>query len=199
MTQAPSHPPIPNQALNPEIPEPNLSEAPVQGEPGTPEQIWVDYFGFEEEGVFTFPDGKTKIWFRAMNEGDRANFQRQTNRDVSLERQTGNARIRTDPAGERKALILASCTNWNLHRKDPVTGQMVPVPFSGQKPGSALDQWLTKAQPKLVDALEEAIRKVNPWLVGDMSLEDIDREIERLQEMREEKVKLEAEKEAFRS
>ena len=152
----------------------------------------MDYFGFEQEHVFTFPDGKTQIWFRSMNEGDRANFQRQTNRDVSLERQTGNARIRTDPAGERKALILASCTNWNLHRKNPNTLQMEPVPFSGGKPGSTLDQWLTQANPKIVDALEEAIRKANPWLVGDMSLDDIDREIERLQEMREEKIRLEA-------
>jgi hypothetical protein len=196
MTETQTHPPVPAPPASiTDLPPDQLP--PVQG--GGPEQVWVDYFGFEEEHVFTFPDGQTKIWFRAMNEGDRANFQRQTNRDVSLERNTGNARIRTDPAGERKALILASCTNWNMHRKNPNNGRFEPVPFSGGKAGSTLDQWLTQANPKLVDALEEAIRKANPWLVGDMSLEDIDREIERLQEMREEKVKLEAEKEAFRS
>jgi hypothetical protein len=187
-------PPVPVTPV-PDIDPTQLAEnLPAQVEP-----VFVDYFGFEEEGVFTFPDGKTKIWYRAMNEGDRARFQRETNRDVALERNTGNARIRTDPAGERKALILASCTNWNLHKKDPQSGQMVPVPFSGQTAGSTLGQWLEKANPKLVDALEEAIRKINPWLVGDMSLEDIDREMDRLRELRDEKVKLEAEKEAFRS
>lgn len=197
MTTSTGTPPLPAAVSMPDIPEPDLSQAPSAG--AEVEQVFSDYFGFEEEGEFTFPDGKTKIWFKAMNEGERSRFQRETNRDVSLERGSGNARIKTDPAGERKALILASCTNWNLHRKDPASGRMVPVPFSGQTSGSTLAQWLERANPKIVDALEEAIRKVNPWLVGDMSLEDIEREIERLQDMKQEKIKLEAEKDAFRS
>jgi hypothetical protein len=192
--------------LNPQIPEPVLpgTESGPQpagqnapGPTGEVEPIWVDYFGFDETHEFTFPDHRSKIYYKAMNEGDRAKYQRETNRDVQLERNTGNARIKTDPAGERRALIVSCVTGWNLKRN--VNGVMQDVPFSKGSKGANLEQFLDRANPKLVDALEEAIRKANPWLVGEMSLEDIDQEIERLQDLREEKIKLEAEKEAFRS
>jgi hypothetical protein len=184
--------------LKPQIPEPPVGSFTTGAGDMPTEPVFVDYFGFEQAGEFIFPDKASKIYYRAMNEGDRAKFQRETNRDVQLERNTGNARIKTDQAGERKALILASCTGWNLRRLNSSSGQLEPVPFSNSGPGSTLAQWLDRADPKIVDALEEAIRKINPWLVGDMSLDDIDREMDRLRELREEKVKLEAEKDAFR-
>ena len=195
-------PPVPSDAIQAAMNAPDVVPTETQGQvnPGAAlESLQVDYFGFEDTGEFTFPDGISKIWFKAMNEGERSRFQRATNRDVQLERQTGNARVKTDPAGERFELIMASVTNWNLQRKNQQNGRMEPVPFSTGGPGSELGKWVLRANPKLVDALEEAIRKVNPWLVSDMSLEDIDREMDRLRELREEKVKLETEKEAFRS
>lgn len=195
-------PPLPSAAIQEAMDAPDVMPAPgeVALAPGSAvEPIFVDYFGFEDTGEFTFPDGQSKIWFKALNEGERARFQRATNRDVQLERQTGNARVKTDPAGERFELIMSSVTNWNLQRKNSQTGRMEPVPFSTGGPGSELGKWVLRANPKLVDALEEAIRKINPWLVGDMSLEDIDREIERLEDLKREKIKLETEKEAFRS
>ena len=122
--------------LRPQIPE--VVTTPPSGNPeggvnqSAPdlEPIYVDYFGFDETHTFTFPDKVSQIYFKAMNEGDRARFQRETNRDVQLERNTGNARIKTDQAGERKALIMASCTGWNLRKRNPQNGQLEPVPFS---------------------------------------------------------------------
>jgi hypothetical protein len=195
--------PVATDPLKPEIPEPVLESGPTAGgeagvnaPPPVLESIYVDYFGFDETHEFTFPDGVSKMYFKAMNEGDRARYQRETNRDVQLERSTGNARIKTDPAGERRALIVSSVTGWNLKRF--LNGKLTDVPFSKGSKGANLEQFLDNANPKLVDALEDAIRKANPWLIEDMSIEDIDKEIDRLKDLREEKVKLEAEKDAFR-
>lgn len=156
------------------------------------EPVFADYFGFDEDHEFVFPDGVSKIFFKALNEGDKARYQREINRDVQLERSTGNARIKTDPAGERHALIEASVTGWNLRRNGE------PVVFSKGSKGTTFSQWLNNTNPKLVEALEEAIRKANPWLVADMTVDQIDEEIDRLKEQRETLIREEKEKEAFR-
>lgn len=146
----------------------------------TPEQ--ADYFGFGGEQNFIFPDGISYITFKVMNEGQRAKFQKLTSRDMVLERRSGDARVGVNPAEERHALIIAACVAWNLKRR----GQ--PVPFTER----ALRDFLQFADPSIVDNLEKAIRKANPSLAAELSVEDIDREIENLQEMREEAAKREA-------
>ena len=145
-------------------PQPEIVNAPAP----------VDYFGFAEERRYTFPDGQQYITFSVMNEGAKARFQKMTQRDLVLERQSGNARMKMDPGAERHELILASVTDWHLFR------QGIPVPFSTR----ALKDFLDLANPKLVEDLEKEIRKANPWLMAEMTVEDIDREIENLQEMR---------------
>lgn len=146
----------------------------------TPAQ--ADYFGFQEFETFTFPDGQSWIQFQKLNEGLRARFQKSSSRDLVLERGSGNARMKVDPAADRHALIIASCTDWNLKRQ----GQ--PVLFSERN----LKEFLTLANPVVVEDLEKAIRKANPWLMGEMTVEDIDKEIENLQELRAELVEREA-------
>lgn len=150
------------------------------------EQVYEDYFGFDENKTWFFPDKKQYIIFKVMSEGDKAKFQRETNRDITLQRSTGDAKIKADPASERWALLDASVIDWHVFRD----GQ--PVPFTKGSPGATFNQWLSKANPRLVEDLEFEIRKANPWLQADMTLEDVDKEMDRLRELREEIVKRES-------
>lgn len=136
----------------------------------------ADYFGFASNEKFYFPDGLTFIEFSVMNEGKKAKFQKLTQRDLILERQSGNARMKVDPSLERHILINQSVVNWNLVRGNPAK----PIPFSVP----AMKDFLELANPKVIEDLEIAIRKGNPWLMDEMKVEDIDREMENLTELR---------------
>lgn len=163
----------------------------VQPQSTQDESSYEDYFGFEETKKWYFPDGKQFIEFKVMNEGEKARFQKLTNSDIVVERGTNNARLKVDAAAERHALLQTSVVGWNLYR------QGKPVPFSNGTPGSTFMQWLTNTNPKLVEDLEREVRKSNPWLMDEMSVEDIDKEMANLQEMREAAVKREAEKKSL--
>lgn len=134
----------------------------------------VDYFGFSKDTKFLFPDKKTYIVLQAMNEGAKKQFQKLTQRDLVLERQSGNARMRVDQATERHEMIRQSIKEWNLVRG----GVLV------QHNDRNVKEFLELANPSLVEDIEKAIRKLNPWMLAEMSVADIDREIENLQEMR---------------
>lgn len=140
-----------------------------------------DYWNFSKSERFMFPDGKQWIDFQVMNEGQKSDYQRATNRDITINRKSGNATLRNDIADERHALIKTSVTGWNL-RKD---GNWIG--FDKR----TLESWLQFANPSLIEDLEVEIRKANPWLQGEMTVEDIDKEIDRLRELREETVKRE--------
>lgn len=158
-------------------------EAVVTGEE------FVDYFGFGREEVFTLPDGKQTITFQVMNEGKRAAYQKRTSKDIKFNRASGDAAIKADQAEERHELILSSVTGWTLRRRGSTGWE--PVPFSGNGPNSALANWLKVADPRIVDALELAIRKANPWMQAEMTVEEIDKEINNLQELRAQAVERE--------
>ena len=132
----------------------------------------VDYFGFQSNEKYYLPDGNQYIEFSLMNEGAKANFQKLTTRDLIVQR-GGDARMKMDPAAERHTLITQSVKDWNVYRGG------IPVPFSTR----ALKDFLELANPVIVEELEKAIRKANPWLLGEMKSEDIEKEIENLQEM----------------
>jgi len=159
---------------------------------------YEDYFGFEKTEVFTLPDGKQQIFFQVMNEGQKTRFQQKTNRDIHVNRNSQDMRIKADPAGERQALIESSVTGWSLKKK--VNGQWVDAPFSNNgTPGDELHKWLANANPKIVEDLEDAIRKANPWLQADMSVEQIDEEMQRLADLRAEVVKKNEKEAAFQA
>lgn len=161
----------------------SLTNALPDEAPDLNDEVYEDYFGFDEQKTFTLPDGKQHIYFKVMSEGDRARFQSSVNRDITVARQTGDAKISADPAAERHALLSASVTGWSLKRKNN-RGEWEDAPFSTGNKGSEFEKWLAKANPKLVDDLEFAIRKANPWMQADMSVEDIDKEIDRLVELK---------------
>jgi hypothetical protein len=134
----------------------------------------VDYFGFERTEKFVLPDGISYIEIKAMNEGAKARYQRDTTRPIVIEK-GGNASTRIDPAATRHALIEHSVVGWNLTRGGK------PFGFSPR----FLRDFLETADPKIVEDLELAIRKLNPWLNDDLTVEEIDKEIDRLKELRE--------------
>lgn len=145
-----------------------------------------DYFGFAKTERWYLPDNVSYFELRAMNEGDKAKFQKMTQRDMVLEKGSGNARFKIDPAVERHALIEASVVGWNLTRNG------VPVPFDKAGRANPLGDFLQLADPAIVEKLELAIRKLNPWLLAEMSVEEIDNQIEELKELRKVAVEREA-------
>jgi hypothetical protein len=150
-----------------------------------------DYFGFEEKHKWYFPDHKQWIEFQVMNEGARARYQKATSRDVRLFKTTGDASIKLDPSEERKILLDQSVVGWNLMRRNLRTQEWEQSPFSIGTSGSEFAKWLDKANPKLISDLELAIRKANPWMQAEMTVEMIDDEIKNLEELRVEAVKRE--------
>lgn len=162
-----------------EVQEPTFAPEATASPTESPQQ---DYFGFSAPQKFMFPDGVTYIEFTKMSEGAKKAFQDKTSKDLVLERTSGNARMTVLQGTERWELIEASVTGWNLLRNG------VPFPYSRVN----LHDFLSLADPELVEELEKAIRKANPWLLAEMSVEDIDKEIRNLQEMREVAEKREA-------
>lgn len=155
------------------------------------EESYEDYFGFDEIKTWYFPDGKQYIQFQVMNEGQKAKFQKLTNTDIVVERATNNARMRVDPAEERHQLLSTSVIGWHVVKRNKTTNKFEPVTFSSGRPGSEFEKWMDTANPKLVEDLEKEVRKANPWLMDEMSVTDIDREMKNLEEMRAAAVKRE--------
>lgn len=175
----------------------NPADAPAL--PGLDEQ-YEDYFGFDETQAFTLPDGKQQIFFKIMNEGAKTRFQQKTNRDIHVNRNSQDMRIKADPAGERRELIRASVVDWTLMRRAKNGSGWERAPFSNNgSEGDELTKWLNNANPKLVEDLEDVIRKANPWLQADMTVEQIDEEIQRLHELRANVVKENEKKAAFQA
>lgn len=143
------------------------------------EPQYQDYFGFDENSKFMFPDGISFLVLTAMNEGARSKFQKATTSNVRVFKVTGDAGINIDIAKQREELLRASITGWNLHTMQG--GTMQPVTFNQSK----LNDFISKANPKLIDDVEAAIRKINPWLLDTETVEAIDAEIASLQERRD--------------
>lgn len=160
--------------------------SPLQVVPGDAPEVsgQVDYFAFDEHYSYTLPDKKSWISFKAMTEGDRRKYLSAVSKEVKV-RKGGEMSLQMSTGDDREALLLAAVTGWNLTRNG------APIAFTK----AALVDFLAVANPKVLDGLEKEVRKANPWLLADMSLEDIDREIANLQEMRAVKAK-EEEKEA---
>lgn len=158
-------------------------EAPTTAPDAHP-QI-VDYWGTDEKQKWYLPDGQQYFEFKIMDEGAKVQFQKLTNQDLIVNRDN-TAKVRVDPATERHTLIKTSVVDWNLYKV--VDGVPEPVKFSPQ----LLNKWLTVAPPKIVEDLEHAIRLANPWMQEEMTLEEVDKEIDRLTEIKKQIIDREA-------
>lgn len=153
---------------------------------------YVDYFAFDDEKIFWLPDGKQWISFKPLTEGGRARYEAVTSRDIKFNRRTDDASLKMDAASDRHALLAASVTGWNLVRR--TAKGFEPVAFSKGSPGSTFEQWLDKTNPKIINQLVDDVRKANPWLTEEMTVEMIDEEIKRLEALREETLERDAAK-----
>lgn len=151
----------------------------------TTEPVAVDYFDFEEEFKVLLPDGIQYFTHKVLNEGARRKYERQSQRDVKLQRATNDVLFRAAP-GEARAALLETCiTGWYLVRNRK------SFPYSKTNVATVLEVF----PPKIIDIIHKDIMQKNPWLLADMTVEDIDRELETLQEQRAIKVAEEAGKE----
>lgn len=151
-----------------------------------------NYYSFDETETWFFPDNKQWIQFRKLTEGDRAKYLKATRSDVHLNQKSGEARIPFDQSADRKELLLHSIVDWYIVMF--TSGRPQLVAFNpGKSPGGVLAQWIDRANPAVLAQLEKAIRKANPWLLNEMSVEQIDKEIADLQELRVVAEKREAE------
>jgi hypothetical protein len=163
----------------------------------TEDSLFEDYFGFDRAEQFFLPDGKQYIEFKVMTEGARTRYQQATNRDITLQRTTGDAKMKVDPATDRRELLVNSVSGWYLVKYNPNKGARANLEaweseaFSIGSKGSTFEQWLEKANPSIVDELEKAIRKANRWMLAEMTSDDIEKEIENLREMKVEALKRE--------
>lgn len=148
---------------------------------------YEDYYDFDERDRWYFPDGKQYIEFKKLNEGERAKYLKATRSDVHLNQRSGEARIPFDQSNDRRELLLHSITNWHIVRREIVGGAptFVPIAFPVQSnsKGGVLAQWIDRANPAILGQLEKAIRMANPWLLNDMSSEQIRKEITDLEEL----------------
>lgn len=132
----------------------------------------VDYFKFSDTERYYFPDGSSYVDFKVFTEGDRRKLQNKTASDVTLGR-GGEAKVRTAAGDSRFELLSMAITGWNLLRDGN------PIPCAP----NTVKIFLEAANPKIIDGIEKAVRLANPWLLADMSAEDIRQEIADLQEM----------------
>lgn len=167
--------PIQSTAVAPE-PQIGVPQAydPNQGLPGMaapaldiPEEPDFDYWGFEGEDVSFQLRGDQYFIIKRMTEGKKAKYQKLTTGSIKVQKNSGDAIMSVDPARDRHALITICVDNWYIKR------QGKPVPFSVQE----LERFLTVADPQVIEDLEKAIRKLNPWLKNQMTSKEVKAEI----------------------
>jgi hypothetical protein len=149
----------------------------------TSTSVQADYFGFADTEKWFFPDNKTYVELQALNEGARREYQNKTNKEVAIKRLSGDAVMKMQNGDDRHVLLVNAIIGWNLLRD----GQ--PVAFHKGSNGSILEQWLARADPKLIDGILKQVHKMNPWLLADLSIEEIDKQISDLEEMKTAKLK----------
>lgn len=160
--------------------EKSMREAGVQVE----EKVeFIDYFTFDETLRHYLPDGIHYIEFKPMTEGKRRKYQSKTMTTMTMNRASGDSKIGINVARDREELLNASVTGWFMERRDGM-GNIVSVDFRDSRHGWLA--WSENTNPKLIEDLEKAIRKANPWMQADLDIEEVDNEIERLTELRRE-------------
>jgi len=139
-----------------------------------------NYWGVDETHKHMLPDGKQYFEIKVMNEGERVKYEREQQSDLVVNR-AGDTKIKMDPGKIRHALIVSAVVGWHLVKEGK------PERFSENN----LESFLRHANPRLVDDLEAAIRKINPWLNSNLTVEEIDKQIAELKDLREEAEKRE--------
>lgn len=171
--------------LEPGMPGGLFSTPAIQSDsdPSDPFTGYEDYYGFDERDRWNFPDGKQWVEFKKLTEGDRAKYLKSTRADVTINQRSGDAKIPFDQSNDRRQLLMHSVTDWHIVAKNPKTNKFQPIAFGNNGEGSPLGQWLTRANPEILARIEKAIRMANPWLMSEMTADQIRKEIADLEEL----------------
>lgn len=155
------------------------------------DKVEYDFFGFAAEERWYFPgqdsvpeEERQYFIVAKMNEGKKAEFQSKTTNDVRIQRTTGDARFRMDPSTERHTLITLSVTGARVKLRNKSTNELE---WHNGDHRQLLKRWLDNGNPDHVQKLEQFIRNLNPWMTTEMDVEEIDKEIERLEELKKER------------
>jgi hypothetical protein len=146
--------------------------------------VQADYFGFSEVYTVTLPDGVSWVQHRSFNEGDRRQYLNKANREVTVERVSGDAKMKVASGDERYNLLLTAIKGWSLVTAHKTTGELQPIEFNETN----LRKFLDSSNPKIIDIIEKDVREHNPWLMAEITVEGIDEQIAELQKLRERKV-----------
>jgi hypothetical protein len=138
-----------------------------------------DYFAFDQTERIVLPDEVSYVDVRVLNEGARRKYLNELNKEVRLQKATGDAVMKLASGDERRSILEESVVGWNLTRNGN------PVEFNRGN----LRTFLDKANPRVIDVIYERVRKINPWLTQEVTVEEIDNQIAELEQLREEKLK----------
>lgn len=137
-----------------------------------------DTWAYNIDEEFVFPDGIQKIFFKRMNEGQKSEFQKRTNKDIRVQRTTGDAKMSVDPAEERKILIELSVTDWVLYKRVRQGNEFTLAKTMFDK--KALMEWMVGTNPKIIQDLEKQIRDSNEWMKVEADIKALEAEKENL-------------------
>jgi hypothetical protein len=137
----------------------------------------VDFFSFSETTEYELRDTGQYVTIKRMTEGDRRKYLNATSREINFDG-AGHTSMNLKPGDDRRALLEVALVDWSLLRNGK------PIPFNTGN----LRQFLDSADPALVDAIDKAVRDYNPWLMADVTLEDIDEQIADLEDLRRKKL-----------
>jgi len=143
-----------------------------------PEELEVvDFFAFKETKEVYLRDTQQYLTIKRLTEGDRRKYMNATSREVKFA-QGGSTSMALRPGDDRRALLETAVCGWNVSRNGK------PVDFNTRNFAAFLDA----VDPTLIDEVEKEVRAYNPWLMADVTVEDIDEQLAELEELRKTKL-----------
>lgn len=143
--------------------------------------VRIDVFGGRITEKVELGDGVSWIEVKRMNEGERRKYLSDIQRPMKVSRE-GEAEINFNPGGDREALLKATIVDWDIS----ANGEDFPYSDAG------LRLFLNNADVEIVDKVEEVARTINPWLLDEVTVEQLDEQIEELEKLRDKKLEEEA-------
>ncbi|AKJ71707.1 putative tail assembly protein [Tsukamurella phage TIN2] len=142
---------------------------------------FVDYFATPQPTRYYLPDGVQYFDYVELREGGKALYEKATNKDIRVQRSTGDARLSVDPAVQRQTLVKLSVVDANLLESDGHGGSR-KIPFNKERPGKFWENLFTFFPAKIIEDLNQEIIKANSWLAADDDVEALKEERDRLDE-----------------
>lgn len=144
------------------------------------ETKYVDYFAEPETHRFFLPDGQQYFDYQELREGGKALYEKATNQDIRVQRSTGDARLKVDPATQRQTMIRLSVVDACIFHRE--NGRMVRMDFNKERPGRFWDMIFDKFPAKLLEELHREMEKVNTWVAADDDVKALKEQRELLDE-----------------